>query len=382
MDGDMDSASSDLADALSDLVRLMTDHQIVNGAKARQVADYRSGSSKVKQADVRALVARAKENHFAFRHAGAKRDIDEAIALLSGRPLDRETGPVALDAYLSKAMIAVSKGDSAGADEGLSLALTVDPLLDLEDRDYPPSLKERMSDLRKRMGEQGLGSVIVKSRPAAAEVYLNGIMRGVTPLELSGLPAREYALVVTANRYAPDERSVTVLPGQAVRIKSKLEWARDFGGVAGESMSGSDVRGALDMAELLKVDRVVMVDADAGAEGSLAISAQVVDRGLRIGFKPLVLPEVMPEFKHNRLAELANMLVEQLGADPLENPTELIDPVGEGDPIMLGKRKKPIVKQPLFWGILGTIAAGAIAGGIAASMSGGSSTGDLKVSFK
>ncbi len=381
MDGDMDAESRDLADALSDLMRLMTDHHIVDGAKAKQIAEYRDGAPEAGPGEVRSLIASAKEHHFAFKHAAAERDIDEAIALLSGRALDRETGPVALDAYLSKAMIAVSSGDAAGADEGLERALSIDPLLDLEGKDYPPSLKERLIALKAGSRARDSGALSVKSRPAAAEVYVNGIMQGVTPVELEGLPIGEYSLVVAANRYAPDERSITVLPDMTVKIKSKLRWAKGAE-AGGEGAAGSGVRSALDMADALKVDRVVMVDADAGAEGSLVISAQVIDKALRTGLKPIVLPEVLPEYKHNQVAEMANMLVDQLGADPLDNPTEMIDPIGEGDPIVLGKRKKPLVRQPLFWGIVGTLVAGAVAGGIAASMSGGSGTGNLKVSFK
>jgi hypothetical protein len=381
MDGDMDSESRDLADALSDLMRLMTDHHIVDGAKAEQITRYRGGVQKTEPGDIQSLIASAKEHHFAFKHAAARRDIDEAIALLSGRPLDRETGPVALDAYLSKAMIAVSTGDDAGTEDGLRRALSIDPILDLSGKDYPPSLKERLTSLKAEMGANNSGALSVKSRPAAAEVYVNGIMQGVTPLELEGLPAGEYSLAVAANRYAPDERSIAVLPDTTVKIKSKLRWAKGAE-AGGDGTVGSDVRSALDMADALKVEKVVMIDADAGSEGSLVISAQVVDRGLRTGLKPLVLPEVLPEYKHNQVAEMANMLVDQLGADPLDNPNEMIDPIGEGDPIVLGKRKKPLVKQPLFWGIVGTIVAGAVAGGIAASMSGGSGTGNLKVSFK
>jgi hypothetical protein len=377
MDGDMDGESRDLADALSDLMRLMTDHHIVDGTKARQIAEYESGLPAAGSGEIQSLIARAKESHFAFKRKAAERDIDRAVLLLAGKPLDREMGPVALDAYLSKAMIA---GDDAGIDEGLRRALSIDPLLDLSGKDYPPSLKEKLAALRAEMGEGNDGVLSVKSRPAAAEVYLNGIMQGVTPIELDGLPAGEYSLVVAANRYAPEERMVSVLPERTVKVKSKLKWAKDSKARGGAAESG--VRGALDMADALKVDRVVMVDADAGAEGSLAISAQVVDRGLRTGLKPLVLPEVLPEFKHNQVAEMANMIVDQLGSDPLENPTEMIDPIGEGDPIVLGKRKKPLVKQPLFWGIVGTLVAGAIAGGIAASMSGGPGKGELKVSFK
>jgi hypothetical protein len=380
MDGDMDGESRDLADALSDLMRLMTDHHIVDGAKARQIAEYEGDVPAAGSGEIHSLIARAKENHFAFKRKAAQRDIDRAILLLVGKLLDREMGPVALDAYLSKAMIAISGGDDASAGEGLGRALAIDPLLDLSGKDYPPSLKEKLDAIKAERDAGNYGVLSVKSRPAAAEVYLNGIMQGVTPVELEGLPTGEYSLVVAANRYAPDERMVSVLPDRTVKVKSKLKWAKDS--KASDGGADSSVRGALDMADALKVDRVVMVDADTGSDGSLAISAQVVDRALRTGLKPLVLPEVMPEYKHDQVAEMANMIVDQLGADPLENPTEMIDPIGEGDPIVLGKRKKPLVKQPLFWGIVGTLVAGAIAGGIAASMSGGPGKGDLKVSFK
>lgn len=381
-DDDADAESRELAVTLAGLMRLMTDHRIVDAKKVQEIATYQHSPDGGEKGDVRALIAAAKENYFRFRQAQARRDIDRAISLIEGQSLDRDSGPAALDAYLTRALIAVSAGNKEEAGEGLRRALAIDPLLDISDVDYPPRIVERFAAIKKEVGEGEKGTLAVKSRPAGADVYINGIMHGVTPLELTGLPVGDYSLCIAANRYVPEKRSVTIMPDDTVKVKSKLEWDAGSNDTPG-SDEGDEIRTGLGVARALKVDKLILLDADAGGGGSLSIRARVVDRSLKAGLKPIVFPDVLPEYSQNRLAEMAGKLAWQLNADPLSDPEGMIDPVGEGDPVILGKRKKPITRRPLFWGAIGVVVAGAIAGGIAAAMSsGGSERGNVKVSFK
>lgn len=68
-------------------------------------------------------------------------------------------------------------------------------------------------------------------------------------------------------------------------------------------------------------------------------------------------------------------------ADPLADPSKVTDPKGRGDPMILINRKKKFYLTPWFWGAAGLVIAGAVAGGIAASM-GGSEDGGGRVNVR
>ncbi|MFH1830247.1 MAG: PEGA domain-containing protein [Pseudomonadota bacterium] len=387
IDGDADDESRDIAQALSSVLRLMTDHRIADSKTAGMVLAYQDVSkpNRSQTNDAASTLARAKEHYFSFQYHEAVKGIDQAISMLEGAKLDEETGPLLVDAYISKALIAKSKGSIADVKQALGKALLVNPLLDLKDNDYPPSLVALFEELKAGVVSEHTGAIKIKSKPEGADVFLNGIRQGVTPLRLNDLPQGSYSLLISANKYESDKREVELLADKELMVKARLKWIKNNEPkVDLESDEGASnaISKGLELSNVLKVDRVILVDADAKAQGVLMISARTVDRKMQAGLKPIVLPDVSLEYKHNRIAELAGELADQLDADVLSDPARTIDPIGQGDPVLLAKRKKPLMRRPLFWGAIGVAVAGAIVGGIVAAMSGSSKTGTVKVSFK
>ncbi len=387
LDGDDDDESKDVAEALTSVLRLMTSHSIVDSNTADKIIAYKDAAQKTKGKMGKAarLLASAKEHYFSFNYRRATQDIDSAISMLTNMHLNTETGPVLLDAYISKALIAKSNKEEADALMALKGAFFVNPLLELSHHEYPPSLVALAEKVRSDVAAAAKGSLRVKSSPHGADVFLNGIRQGVTPLELGDLPQGNYSLRISANRYQPYETDITVLSNEDMTIRSRLKWVKGHRTKAdletGDGASEAVGKG-LDLAKALKVDRLILVDADAKGSGALKISARTIDAELGTGLKPVILSKVNPEYMHNRIAEMAAKLADQLDADLLKDPARMIDPLGQGDPVLLSKRKKPLMRRPLFWGAIGVAVAGAIAGGIAAAMSGGSNRGTVRVSFE
>jgi hypothetical protein len=61
------------------------------------------------------------------------------------------------------------------------------------------------------------GRLVIRSTPAGARVLLNGRVRGVTPLSLSGLPFATYRLRLELTGYEADERRVALDASSATR---------------------------------------------------------------------------------------------------------------------------------------------------------------------
>lgn len=380
-DGDGDERSRDTALAVGEALAAATSLRVVGGKAIEEVLAYhQSGGGEdpgLSEAD--AELRRAKERYFQFRSDEALAAADRAVALLAARPEDlSKSGPALVDASLTQAVIARSRGDLTAARRALARALKIHPSLDLASQEYPPGLVALFEEESGALAAVPRGTVSVSTKPPAAEVFLNGMSAGVTPLEFQ-VPEGDYRLLIRTNRYGDVERAISVSDGARVEVREKLRWVT--GAAASPAATeAAEVREALRIADLLKADKVVLinVDGDAGR-----IEARMVDRMLRVGQPPMSVRTKGGAPEAEALAELTRAIASQAASDIAADPARAIDPKGVADPALLGKRKKPLFKSPLFWGIVGALVAGGVGGGIAAAMSGGGGDrGSVRVEFR
>ncbi len=62
----------------------------------------------------------------------------------------------------------------------------------------------------------------IQTTPSAADVYLNGIKRGITPLVLTGLPATVYDVVISKEAYRDERLTVTISGGNKIIVTKTL----------------------------------------------------------------------------------------------------------------------------------------------------------------
>ena len=383
-DDDSDDASREIAREISDALRASTSHHIVDSDLAAGVAAYQEPSA-ASLPDAAVLISAAKDHYFNFRYDDANQSLERAITLLKADGGAADANALLLDAYVSKALIANSRGKKTPAREALDRAMQINPMLRMTADDYPPSMISLYEEVRASRAGLPAGSLFVRSIPEGAEVFLNGISQGISPLALEGLPAGNYSLALRANRYARVERSVAIAAGIRTQVKQRLKWAKegndpDDGAAHGEASAA--VRDGIRIADALKIERAVLIDADAAGEGSWDVTARTIDRTLRAGSRPLRIEGLGADERSAALAKLVKGISGQIDLDMARDPAASIYPQGEADAIVLAKRKKPLARRPLFWGAVGVAAAGAIVGGILAAMSGGAKTGEIKVTFK
>lgn len=72
--------------------------------------------------------------------------------------------------------------------------------------------KRRTSTIHVKLGQKP-GGVTVTSAPAGAEVFINGVKRGVTPCTVEALEPGEYTLRLSCSGYDPAEGKISVVPG-------------------------------------------------------------------------------------------------------------------------------------------------------------------------
>ncbi len=165
-------------------------------------------------------------------------------------------------------------------------------------------------------------------------------------------------------------------------MSEKLAWAdKDSSkkGAAAGIVGLSEIDEAQNVAELLKADRAALITAQEN-NGAGFVRARIVDRKYRAAMRPMIARYDAGN-RADAYAQLADEISKALDTDLASDPSKYADPEGSADPMLMGKNKKKIYRQPIFWGAIGVAAAGAIAGGVLAAVGGGSG-GDGKVRVK
>ena len=381
-DGDMDEESRVAAEMISDGLGFASPYHIVDPKVSEGVVGYHDVALTPNNAIgvAESKLSEAKNDYFNFQYSKAWAKLQAAIAELKRMDIDI-AGPYLIDAYLTRAVVAKSRRDADAVEESFAKALIINPKLELFEDDYPPSVMRSFANAKAQVEKRPTGELEIISKPGGATVALNGVSQCETPCVIDALPTGSYSMSVKANKYAAVKGDVRIEPGRRTAISKKLKWASKGKKESGDDDAVAGVRRGVHAAGVLNADKVVLIDVDETRGG--LVTARVVDRKFAVGLKPVVFEGASEAGQVRVAADMTRALVKQLAVDPATDPAGLTDPAGMSDPVLLGKRKKPIYRKPLFWGIIGVAVAGAIAGGVAAAMSGGDDgPGDVRVRFQ
>jgi hypothetical protein len=381
-DGLNDPESEDVAAALRRALPLVTTAHVVSDDLVEKVVSYyadSAGNTSGSRNGTEEILSRAKEHYFQFQYDEALAEISRVVETLSAGAV-AENGALLLDALITQGVIARSAGKPDLTKTAFEMAVRLNPFYRIDYRSFPPSIIDIFEQSRNALMRGEKGALRVETDPNSAEVFINGVMQGVTPLGLDEVPAGSYSVLIKTNKYEPFEKTVKISNSEKTVVSEKLRWTGD--GFVGKAKKTQDARAeiseGLRIADLLKVDKAILID----CEGNL-ITARMIDSRYRASHKPIVV-DYPPEERVAAIADLAETLAQLAQINLLSDPMKYLDPEGLGDPILLTGRKRELYKKPLFWGAIGTAAAGAIVGGILAATSGGSSsdTGSVAVQFK
>lgn len=385
-DGDGDSYSRAISDLIADGFIVSTDFDVVHHEEAIDVIEYhrrRSSDDDVLEL-ARQAISTGKDHFFNFRNEEALLEIDRGIGLLTSCEFTPDMGPVLQDAYLSKALAFKSKNRMAEAKGEIDRAMKLNPSLDITSGEYPPSIVELFDEIKNERSPS-VGELYIQTSPKMADVLINGMSQGKTPLRLSDVPVGKYIMSIRANRYDDVDEEIHVEDSKTLRFARKLKFRSEV--ALGEVQREKDAREQVDLGvhlgNTMKVDKVLLVDADMSGKGA-KVASKVVDRKYGVGQVPVIL-DVEESGREDipSLARTIELLVANVSRDVSQNPNYEMDPLGMGDPVLMGSRKRQWLRSPVFWGAVGLASAGALAGGIAAAMSGSSSsTGSVRVQFK
>ncbi|HEX7127664.1 MAG TPA: hypothetical protein VF406_18050 [Thermodesulfobacteriota bacterium] len=239
----------------------------------------------------RAAVEALREGLDAGRAAYEALDADTArarfeavTAALEADPRLAAAAPDLLDAPVLLGVVALGLGDAALAERAFERALHLAPGLALPPGRYAPAVEHALATARVRLTAVRPTRLHLSAVPIGADLFVDGVHRGRTPLAMEPLAPGPHAVVaqsplgtptaltIDANEFGPDVVEV-VVPAGAVG-PSLVALAR--------SLSAADARpdiapgAAAALADALGADRLALVWVE-GTPAGLAAAAALVD---------------------------------------------------------------------------------------------------------
>lgn len=149
----------------------------------------------------------------------AEKDLSIAALIASGRAAQRA---LAIEALSTLARLRAARKDESGAVRAFVRLLRLEPGFALQPSDASPSAQARLDAARAIIDEAKPARLRVVTEGLTAAVFIDGRLRGVTPLYISDLPAGTHHLRIAADGHRDDLTLVDLDPGRETRLTVAL----------------------------------------------------------------------------------------------------------------------------------------------------------------
>ncbi len=278
------------------------------------------------------------------------------------------------------------KGD---ASEAFAKLVYYNPQVNLDSRYFAPTVIRRIKRQKDQLKRQELGSIKITAKPAAVDVYINGVFKGSTPLTIEGYPEGEHVVVVKGANYQTQKKLIQVKAGQTKKVPFSLKWKgkdrrypADMVGFHKAQFDNLEelIGTAAAAARSMRVRKLILVDMKR-EKGKDVIRAHVVDANLETFHRPQsVTAKNVKRESAQASASLATLTLDEMNQSIMDDPQSLAAAPYYGDVVLIGKSRS-LLKNPWFWAVVGgAAAAGATAGALAGT--GSSTLGVIDVIFR
>ncbi len=323
-------------------------------------------------------LVKAKKAYFELR-------LDEAESLLT-KLIQSEGWEVRPDAYLLLGLVALAKNDEMKAREAFGQTLRLDPDRHLDAQFFSPKVVRLFDSMIRDQTKKG-GNLTIEAQPIGSQVWINGVFRGVAPLQIKNFPVGSHFIRIQADHFQTSLKKVELSLEKEVSLKVSLTW---LGRESEPSILGFNATEVSDGERLTPV--AASVGSAMGVSKVLLVSVrhdkkidEVETRLVDVSLGAVHRFQTYPVSRLKETsAETAALVVQDLAKhfdeDLKKNPGRYADNRFEGDFVLLGKYRKPFYRRPVFWVLVG--ATGATGGAAAAVLGGGAAaTGALGLAF-
>jgi hypothetical protein len=130
-----------------------------------------------------------------------------------------------LEALLFLGAAHILSGDNQRGTESFRTAAMFDKRKTIDPKEFPQSMIAVFDKTKGDVTALAVGTVLVRSNPTAAEVYLNGVFKGITPLTLVKVPKGAHFIRVEMDGYIPWGKQVKFFATHEKTTKANLKEA-------------------------------------------------------------------------------------------------------------------------------------------------------------
>lgn len=284
------------------------------------------------------------------------------------------------EAYVELGNIYVGSNNEKKAMETFQEAVRLNPELQITEAKYPPKTVKTFQSAREEfLKKAGYASLEINS-PTAANVSINGVAHGQTPLKIDRFTTGEHFILLTQAGYKPQALKLQV-GAEGIQQKVDLEStvassSQVSSGISLPTLSdvNEQVRRATIAGKALGVSKVVLVSVQEVGWNN-RVNARMIDVGYQASHKPTPVDVLdLPKDTQAAAKLIANNLVEIADYDLAKDPKKYAD----SEVLVVGqKRKKSILKSPLLWSLVGVVVAGGAASALLIGGSDNSSSNQI-----
>ncbi len=178
--------------------------------------------------NAREMLKKGKEQYENLELDAAIDDLEKAKSLFIEAVGRLGDGEDYMDTLLYLGASRVLSGDNEQGLDAFRLVAMFDRRKVLDPKMFPPSMIEMFNRARASVTTAPVGMVQMKSNPPAAEVYLNGVYKGVTPLNLVKIPEGKHFIRVEMDGYLPWGKVVDFYATHEARVEATLRPSKDL----------------------------------------------------------------------------------------------------------------------------------------------------------
>lgn len=187
----------------------------LEGRESLVLAEFYLGPGRKRLEEGRVLYERAAPDQAIPLLEDAVRSLSRGMAG-AGDPQDL------VEALLLLGLSHFSMGEEAEAKRAFGRVVVLDPGFALDPVNYPPRMVEFFGKTRDSTLVRGSGSISVQSEEPGAEVWIDGRLQGVTPIEVKDLPHGDHFLLVKDDEGRRFFKEVPVRVGHTATLEPPL----------------------------------------------------------------------------------------------------------------------------------------------------------------
>ena len=268
------------------------------------------------------------------------------------------------DAYLMLGNIQLGKNDSRAAEDAFREAVRLDPDRTITEMEYPPKTVSQFNQVKTDFLKKAKSaSLELQSSPSKADVYINGELRGQTPLKLERFTTGDHFVVLRAEGYKSAARKIQLkladnqerftlekVPGRPQNADALI--------VSNLQDIPEQVRLASALGRNLQAQKVVLVSLEEIGWNN-KITGRMVDVKYQASHKQKSVEVLdLPKDTRSAVHVIAEDLNQIADLDLAKDPKKYAD----GDVLVIGtKKKKSFWKSPILWSLVGVVVAGGAA---------------------